>query len=118
MSYVDELRRIAQTYQSDYEIAKAREDSIMKSLADIVSVSQTTNQAQIALRELESTAQTYRALHDNFLQRLDGVDPTAVISHHRGPAHHESLATSEKKHPKTLLILAITRRLAPSSDWA
>src|SRR6516225_764074 len=66
---VDELGRIAQTYRSDHEIAKAREESISKSLADIVSVSQTANQAQIALRDLESSAQTYRALHDNFLQR-------------------------------------------------
>jgi succinoglycan biosynthesis transport protein ExoP len=66
---VDELGRIAQTYRSDYEIAKAREESISKSLADIVSVSQTANQAQITLRELESSAQSYRALHDNFLQR-------------------------------------------------
>src|SRR6516162_7678415 len=65
----DELGRIAQTYRSDYEIAKARDESISKSLADIVSVSQTANQAQISLRELESSAQTYRALHDNFLQR-------------------------------------------------
>jgi polysaccharide biosynthesis transport protein len=66
---VDELGRIAQTYRSDYEIAKAREESISKSLADIVLVSQTANQAQITLRELESSAQSYRALHDNFLQR-------------------------------------------------
>src|SRR5215831_18885083 len=65
----DELGRIAQTYRSDYEIAKAREESISKSLADIVAVSQAANQAQISLRDLESSAQTYRALHDNFLQR-------------------------------------------------
>ena len=66
---LDELGRIAQTYRSDYEIAKARDGSVSKSLADIVSVSQTANQAQIALRELESSAHSYRALHDNFLQR-------------------------------------------------
>jgi succinoglycan biosynthesis transport protein ExoP len=66
---MDELGRIAQTYQSDNEIAKAREESITKSLAEMVSVSQTTNQAQIVLRDLESSAQTYRALHDSFLQR-------------------------------------------------
>src|SRR5262245_39722387 len=65
----DELGRIAQTYRSDYEIAKARDESISKSLTDIVSVSQTANQAQVSLRDLESSAQTYRALHDNFLQR-------------------------------------------------
>src|SRR5262249_55879876 len=65
----DELGRIAQTYHSDYELAKARDESISKSLADIVAVSQTANQAQVSLRELESSAKSYRALHDNFLQR-------------------------------------------------
>jgi succinoglycan biosynthesis transport protein ExoP len=66
---IDELHRIAQTYRSDYEIAKAREESLNKGLAEIVSLSQTTNQAQIVLRDLESRAQSYRQLHDNFLQR-------------------------------------------------
>ena len=32
-------------------------------------MSQETDQAQIALHELESNSQTYRALYDNFLQR-------------------------------------------------
>jgi succinoglycan biosynthesis transport protein ExoP len=65
----EELRRIAETYKSDYEIAKTREDSVQNSLNRIVSESQTTNEAQITLHNLESSAQTYRALYDNFLQR-------------------------------------------------
>ena len=65
----DELQRIAETYKSDYEIAKAREDSVQQSLNEIVSESQTTNEAQITLHNLESSAQTARALYDNFLQR-------------------------------------------------
>src|SRR5262249_27404543 len=75
----DELGRIPQTYRSDYEIAKARDESISKSLTDIVSVSQAANQAQISLRDLESSAQTYRALHDNFLQRyMDSVQQQSL----------------------------------------
>jgi succinoglycan biosynthesis transport protein ExoP len=65
----DELKRIAETYESEYAISQAREQSVQTSLEQIVSESQTTNQAEIALRELESTSQTYRALYDNFLQR-------------------------------------------------
>src|SRR5262249_56511265 len=65
----DALGRIAQAYRSEYEIAKAREESISKSLTEIVSVSQTTNQAQIVLRDLESRAQSSRQLHDSFLRR-------------------------------------------------
>ena len=65
----EELRRIAETYKSDYEIAKTREDSVQNSLNKIVGETQTTNEAQITLHNLESSAQTYRALYDNFLQR-------------------------------------------------
>lgn len=68
-SILDELKRIAETYKSDFEIAKAREEAVQKSLDAIVSVSQSTSQAQIVLRELESASQSYRALYDNFLQR-------------------------------------------------
>jgi succinoglycan biosynthesis transport protein ExoP len=102
---MDELGRIAQTYQSDYEIAKAREESITKSLADIVSVSQTTNQAQIALRDLESSAQTYRALHDSFLQRyMESVQQQSF------PITEARLITTASppgrpSNPKTSLVL-------------
>jgi len=65
----NELQRIAESYKSDYEIAKTREDSLQKSLSKIVSESQSTNEAQVTLHNLESNAQTFRALYDNFLQR-------------------------------------------------
>jgi len=106
-SILDELRRIAETYKSDYEIAKAREDSVQKSLGEIVSESQTTNQAQIALRELDSTAQTYRALYDNFLQRyMESVQQQSF------PITEARLITQasrpmRKSSPKSLLVLAI-----------
>src|SRR5580704_1861960 len=68
-SIYEELKRTAQTYQSDYEIARKREESIQKSLSQIVSESQATNEAQVTLHNLQSNAQTYRAIYDNFLQR-------------------------------------------------
>ena len=68
-SILDELRRIAESYKSDYQIAKQREEGIQKELSQAISVSQETDQAQVTLHELESNSQTYRALYDNFLQR-------------------------------------------------
>ncbi len=64
----DELSRIQQAYKSDYDIALTRERSIKNSLANVVSETQLTNQAQVQLRELDSSAQTYQAMYDNFLQ--------------------------------------------------
>ena len=78
-SIVDELKQIAEAYKSDYDIAKARENSLEKSLAATVAGSQTTNKAQIELRQLESAAQTYRALYDNFQQRyMDSVQQQSL----------------------------------------
>ena len=67
----EELRRIAQTNRSDYEIALARERSLQQSLDSLVSQAGTTNQAQVQLRDLESSAATYRNLYDSFLQKFE-----------------------------------------------
>jgi succinoglycan biosynthesis transport protein ExoP len=67
-SISDELRRIAESYRSDLEIAKAREQSVQTSLGSTISQSNEMNQAQIILRDMESNAQSSRALADNFLQ--------------------------------------------------
>src|SRR5260370_28724103 len=49
-----ELGRIAASYQSDYEIAKAREDNLDRALANLVSEGQVTNRDRLAFAERES----------------------------------------------------------------
>ncbi len=104
---VDELKRIAQTYRSDYEIARVREESIQQSMSSAITQSQTTSQAQLVLRDLESSAQTYRALHDNFLQRY--MESVQQQSFPITEARSISPATRplRKSHPRSLLILII-----------
>ncbi|KJC36464.1 polysaccharide biosynthesis tyrosine autokinase [Bradyrhizobium sp. LTSP857] len=67
-SIKDELKRTAESFKSDLEIAKSREEASQKSLSDAINQSNDTSQAQIVLRDLESNAQSARALSDNFLQ--------------------------------------------------
>src|ERR1700694_1372211 len=64
-----ELGRIAASYQSDYEIAKTREESLERALASLVSEGQVTNRDRLGLAELESSAKIYHSIYDNFLQR-------------------------------------------------
>src|SRR5262249_19682618 len=68
-SILEELKRLREGYLSNYEIAKQEEQELGKRLAEAVSRSQSINQAQVSLRELESSAQTYRTTYDNFRQR-------------------------------------------------
>jgi succinoglycan biosynthesis transport protein ExoP len=102
---VDELKRIQQSYKSDYDIAMTREESIKNSLALVVSESQLTNQAQIQLRELESNAQSYQAMYDNFLQRY--MESVQQQSFPITEARVISAATRSpnKTSPKSLFVL-------------
>jgi succinoglycan biosynthesis transport protein ExoP len=103
----EELKRIAETYKSDYEIAKVREESIQASLNDVIRDAGTTNQAQIALRDLESTAQTYQTLYDSFLQRY-----TEALQQQSFPITEARVITSAsrpyvKSYPRLSVVMAI-----------
>jgi succinoglycan biosynthesis transport protein ExoP len=106
-SILDELGRIAETYKSDYEIARQREAAIQNGLTQVVTSSQTTNQAQVTLHELESSAQSYKTLYDNFLQRyMESVQQQTF------PITEARVITAaspplEKSQPKTTLILTL-----------
>jgi succinoglycan biosynthesis transport protein ExoP len=102
----DELKRIEQTYQSEYEIAKSRQDSAEKAVAELVGRWTDTRQAQVKLRELEGTAQSYRALHDTFVQRY-----LLAVQQQSFPISDSRLITkatppTQPSAPKGLLILA------------
>ena len=106
-SIFEELKRLGETYKSDYEIAKQREISVQRELAQAVSLSQATDAKSVTLRELQSTAQTYKSLYDNFLQRyMESVQQQSfpitearVISAASRPL--------QKSSPRTLLVLVI-----------
>lgn len=64
-----ELRRLEETYKSDYEIASTRLSQLQTALDKVVGTSAKTLQAQVHLRELESTANSYSNLYNSFLER-------------------------------------------------
>jgi polysaccharide biosynthesis transport protein len=106
-SILEEFKRIAASYKSDYDIAKARESALEKSLASTVSGSQTTNKAQIELRQLESAAQSYRALYDNFQQRYTDSVQQQSFPIPEARAIAPALVPSAPSSPKSFRILAM-----------
>ena len=106
-SIYEELKRTAETYQSDYEIATRREELIQTSLSQIVTESQTTNEAQVTLHNLQSNAQTYRAIYDNFLQRY-----MELVQQQSFPISDTRVITQAtppllKSSPKTLMVMGL-----------
>jgi polysaccharide biosynthesis transport protein len=106
-SILDEVRRLAETSRSDFEVAKQRQQEIEKQLAFAVSASRTTNSAELTMRELETNAKGYRSLYESFLQRYMGsvqqesfpISEARVISPASPP--------QGKSKPKSALILAL-----------
>jgi len=104
----DELSRIAETYKSEYEIAKQRQSEIERVIGEAVSRSQEANQALIELRQLENSADTYRGMHKSALQRN-----TELVQQQSFPGSEARLITrastpATKSSPKTILILLVS----------
>ncbi|WP_128924013.1 AAA family ATPase [Bradyrhizobium guangxiense] len=101
----DELHRIGDAYSSDYEIAKSREASLETNVKELVAQAGHTGQAEVKLRDLESAADTYRNLYNNFLEKLQSA--TQNQSFPLSEARLISTATNpdRKSSPRTVLAL-------------
>lgn len=102
----DEVHRIADAYRSDYEIAKSREASLDQSMKSMVAQADNTGQAQVKLRDLESAADTYRNLYNNFLEKLQNATQNQSFPISDARIIGTAVKPYEKSSPKTLLAIA------------
>jgi polysaccharide biosynthesis transport protein len=104
----DELGRIAETYRSDLHIARSREESLTKSLSNLMGVNAGDNRTLVALREKEREAESVRGLYQNFLQRYQ--ETTQQQSFPMTEARLITRATRSlyPSKPRKLLISAIS----------
>ena len=106
-SIFDEVRRLAETTRSDYNVAKQREQDLEKQLTEAVSLSRATNSAEVTLRELESKAKNYRALYATFQQRYMGAAQQESFPISEARVIYPAFPPDKKSKPKTVLILAL-----------
>jgi polysaccharide biosynthesis transport protein len=104
---LDELKRIQQTYRSDYEIAKSQVDSGSKTLSDEFQRSGQSRLAQVKLRELEGVAQTARAMYDNFVQRQMQAAQQQSLPITDARVITTAQPPQGNSHPQVPLVLAI-----------
>jgi succinoglycan biosynthesis transport protein ExoP len=69
LSIRSELQRIASSYQNDENVAEANEKAIEGQLAAITDQTVRTNSDRVELSSLQSSADTYRTVYENFLNR-------------------------------------------------
>jgi polysaccharide biosynthesis transport protein len=104
----DELGRIAETYRSDLHIARSREESLTKSLSNLMGINASDNRTLVALREKEREAESVRGLYQNFLRRYQ--ETTQQQSFPMTEARLITRATRSlyPSKPRKLLISAIS----------
>jgi succinoglycan biosynthesis transport protein ExoP len=104
----EELRRIAETYHSQAELARAKEDTLKKTMMALAGENAKTNEALVQLRELERKAETYRSSYENFLQRYQ-----AIVQRQSAPVSEGRVITpasppSVPSYPRRSLILGLS----------
>jgi polysaccharide biosynthesis transport protein len=110
-SMADELSRIAESYKSNYEIAKAREESLEKSLSLQISGAQLTNRERLGLDELESRAKVYHSIHDSFLQRYMEITQQQSLPVTEARVITAAAAPGGSSSPQISKILAVAASL-------
>jgi succinoglycan biosynthesis transport protein ExoP len=101
-----ELARIADTYKSDYEVARANEASVQERLDQMVAAAAQTNNDLVVLRSLQSSADTFRTLYQNFLQRYTQAVQDQSFPVPEARVITAAIAPDRKSEPKTTIILA------------
>ena len=124
----EEEQRFAGSYASEYEIAKARESELAATLAQLSGEAKTISQAQVTMRDLESSADTLRQLYNNFLQKFQemstaqaqeiGVQDARIVTRAAPPLHKNSRKAGLVLAGSIVLGIFLGVGAAVAREWA
>jgi len=102
----EEMQRIAETYKSELKVTQSREQAIEKRLKEIFQNDSGNRQAEVELKDLETAANTYRSVYEEFLNRY-----TQTVQQQSFPSAEARIITfasvGEKTSPRTLMTLLL-----------
>lgn len=102
----DQEQLIADTYANDYAMAKTKENELASAVAKLIGEARADNQTQAKLRELESSAETVRALYNSALQKYKELLQTESLPTDSARIITKAVAPLYKNNKKSLAILA------------
>lgn len=103
----EEFGRIAESYKSELNIALANETAIQADLAQQLSDSGVTNQVLVQLRELEREADSFKTLHQSFLQRYQENVQSQSFPINDARVISEASPALWPSHPRKSLVLLL-----------
>jgi succinoglycan biosynthesis transport protein ExoP len=104
----EELQRIGESYRSDAEVARSKEQSLSLSMSGLVGENAQTNETMVQLRELERESETYRTLYSSFMQRYQEALQQQSFPVNEARIITAATAPTNPSYPKRGLILTLT----------
>ncbi|WP_162501520.1 Wzz/FepE/Etk N-terminal domain-containing protein [Methylobacterium crusticola] len=102
-----EMRRIAQVYLSDHDIAVARERGIETEIRRLIGEADRRRMARVTLSELEAQAQSYRRMYQNLLEKLSETIQKETLPITSARVIAPAATPLDKNTPRTKLTLAL-----------
>jgi Mrp family chromosome partitioning ATPase len=103
----EEVNRVVQAVRNEYERARASEESLVRTLEGLKRNALSTNEALVALRELEREVQTSRAVYESFLTRARETGELELVDTKNVRVISPADAPLRRSWPPSFLILAL-----------
>jgi exopolysaccharide transport family protein len=103
----EEIRRILDSTQHDYDVARSRESSLQQSLDQLRGVSTSSGQAQVRLHELQREAEANRTLYESYLARSKETTAQESLEMPDSRVVTKASIPIRPSSPKTLLMLGL-----------
>lgn len=100
-----EVQRLAANVRNEYELAKARQEAVEKTLREVTGASDLDNTKAITLRELERTAAVNKSLFEDFLQRAKVTQEQSTFEVREARIITPALPPGGPSSPKTMQIM-------------
>jgi succinoglycan biosynthesis transport protein ExoP len=99
-----EMRRLAQSYKNQYEIALARQKSLENNLGQLVDKQRDNDGQYFELAALEKEAESYTKLYDEFLTKYQNMQQQQSFPVGETRIITKAVPPLKKSHPKSILI--------------
>ncbi len=107
----EEIKRIVDSTQHDYDVAQSREASLQQSLDQLQGVSTASGQAQVRLHELQREAEANRTLYESYLARYKETSAQESLEMPDSRVVTRASIPIRPSSPKTMLILGLALML-------
>jgi len=103
-----EVQRLAANVRNEYELARARQEAVEKTLREVTGATDLDNTKAITLRELERTAAVNKSLFEDFLQRAKVTQEQSTFEVREARVITPALPPVIPSSPKKMQIMLVS----------